>query len=582
MSGGIVQLVATGAQDAWLTGKPEVSFFRSNYKRYTHYAHSVERQVIQGVPQAGGISTVRFERKGDLLSYVYLSARDNNNSAVPNLDWSKVIDKIDLLIGGQVVDTQDFNWMSDVEPVVGAQNFSQRYLNTSSAGPTNKVSTFFPLKFFFCKDYFLALPLVSLQYADVELRIYWSSQLSSTVNFGPTTNPVLTATPLASINVATTVTYTGLSSNVTNVQMHNTHLGWTNGPIFPGLLLSNVAPTFADSNTSSVVQSIYSNLISASNTFTSNLVVSFSNVASPSSNLLYPANTTANLYAPVCSVATVGVTAVASGSTSATINIARVASPSNGAILVGQYVAGLPVVGTAVVTGVTATTVSVSFPEQSGTVNIPGNLVFSFFPGKAVSTTTYSQLQFVAWSNFIYLDQAERKFFAENSHDLLIHQVQRVPIGNQAVQELALAHPVKFLAWQSNNYTTVFNNGNNSVAAANFFLKTQINGVDVGESKSLAQYTELPQYYNTPYGYVHNNSVANVAMITYCLDTSKNQPTGTINFSRLDTYRLVAPVQLPNGLLSLTNPAISNPYLYAVNYNVLRIQNGLGSLLYAN
>ena len=57
MSGGIVQLVATGAQDAWLTGKPEVSFFRSNYRRYTHYASSTERQVIQGAPIAGGIST---------------------------------------------------------------------------------------------------------------------------------------------------------------------------------------------------------------------------------------------------------------------------------------------------------------------------------------------------------------------------------------------------------------------------------------------------------------------------------------------------------------------------------------------
>ena len=581
MSGGIVQLVATGAQDAWLTGKPEISFFRSNYKRYTQYAHSVERQVIQGVPQAGGISTVRFERKGDLLSYVYLSARDNNNAGVANLDWSKVIDKIDLLIGGQVVDTQDFNWMTDVEPVVGAQSFSQRYLNTGSAGPTNKVTTFFPLKFFFCKDYFLALPLVSLQYADVELRIYWSSQLSSTVNFGPTTNPVLTATPVASINVATSVTYTGLTANVTNVQLTTT-TGLYNGPIYPGLLLSNVAPGLADSNTSSVVQSIYSNIISASNTFTSNLVVAFSNVASPSSNLLYPANTTANLYAPVCSVSTLGVSAVTTSITSLAIPYARISSPSNGSIAPGQYVAGLPVVGTAVVVSSNATTVTVSFPVQAVPVNIPANTVISFFPGAAVSTTTYSQLTFVAWANFIYLDQAERKFFAENSHDLLIHQIQRIPIGNQAVQELALAHPVKYIAFQSNNYSTVFQNGNNSINAANFYLKTQINGVDVGESKSLAQYTEIPQYYNTPYGFIHNNAVANVAIISYCLDTSKNQPTGTINFSRLDTYRLVAPVQLPNGLLSLTNPAVSNPYLYAVNYNVLRIQNGLGSLLYAN
>ena len=48
MSGGIAQLVAVGAQDAHLVGSPEVSFFRSTYKRYTNFSQTVERQVIQG------------------------------------------------------------------------------------------------------------------------------------------------------------------------------------------------------------------------------------------------------------------------------------------------------------------------------------------------------------------------------------------------------------------------------------------------------------------------------------------------------------------------------------------------------
>jgi hypothetical protein len=65
-------------------------------------------------------------------------------------------------------------------------------------------------------------------------------------------------------------------------------------------------------------------------------------------------------------------------------------------------------------------------------------------------------------------------------------------------------------------------------------------------------------------------------MISYCLDTSKLQPTGTLNFSRLDTYRIVVPPTINIGAL------IKSTYLYAVGYNVLRIQNGLGSLLYAN
>ena len=59
MSGGIAQLVAVGAQDAHLVGQPEVSFFRSNYKRHTNFAQTVERQVIQGNPtNANGMSSL--------------------------------------------------------------------------------------------------------------------------------------------------------------------------------------------------------------------------------------------------------------------------------------------------------------------------------------------------------------------------------------------------------------------------------------------------------------------------------------------------------------------------------------------
>jgi hypothetical protein len=98
---------------------------------------------------------------------------------------------------------------------------------------------------------------------------------------------------------------------------------------------------------------------------------------------------------------------------------------------------------------------------------------------------------------------------------------------------------------------------------------------------------DVPQYYNTPWGYVTGSSsggsTANVAIISYCLDTSKLQPTGTLNFSRLDTYRIVVPPALTGGVGGLAS-AINYPvnYMYAVNYNVLRIQNGLGAIIYAN
>ena len=77
MSGGIAQLVAVGAQDAHLVGDPEVSFFRSTYRRHTNFSQTVERQVIQGALSSGGMSTIRFERKGDLLGYTYFTSISN-------------------------------------------------------------------------------------------------------------------------------------------------------------------------------------------------------------------------------------------------------------------------------------------------------------------------------------------------------------------------------------------------------------------------------------------------------------------------------------------------------------------------
>ena len=168
MSGGIAQLVAIGAQDAHLVGQPEVSFFRSNYKRHTNFAQTVERQTIQGNPVSGGMSTIRFERKGDMLGYVYLANRKGDLT-----DWTAEVSKVELLIGGQVIDTQDGAFINTLAPVSMNQSFSK---STWALGGDK----FYPLRFSFCENAQSALPLVALQYHDVELRITWKTLESTT------------------------------------------------------------------------------------------------------------------------------------------------------------------------------------------------------------------------------------------------------------------------------------------------------------------------------------------------------------------------------------------------------------------
>jgi len=174
MSGGIAQLVAVGAQDAHLVGQPEISFFRSNYKRHTNFAQTVERQVIQGNPSANGMSTVRFERKGDMIGYVYIAPNDGTQAVqFSPAEWVGAISKVELLTGGQVIDEQTSVFSQYIAPSILAQN-----LTKSTSGFAEAVfSKFYPLRFSFCENAQSAIPLIALQYHDVELRITWGSDL---------------------------------------------------------------------------------------------------------------------------------------------------------------------------------------------------------------------------------------------------------------------------------------------------------------------------------------------------------------------------------------------------------------------
>lgn len=106
--------------------------------------------------------------------------------------------------------------------------------------------------------------------------------------------------------------------------------------------------------------------------------------------------------------------------------------------------------------------------------------------------------------------------------------------------------------------------------AADYQMKIKVNSVDVGDSRHLIQWSDVNTYYHTQNGYL----LSDVMVIPFCLDTASVQPTGTLNFSRLDKFELVTPASVP-----LTT-MISGQYLYGVGYNILDIKDGLASLMY--
>jgi len=175
MSSGVTQLVAIGAQDVWLTGNPEVSFFRTSYKRHTNFSHVIQRQVIQGAVNPSGMSSIRLERRGDMVSYLYLTKKDSSGVQVQFTPSD--IDHIDFLIGGQVIDSQDNTFINYVANPLLASTEQKAEFSVYQSGETGY---FYPLRFWFCENWQSALPLISLQYHDVEIRIYWSSTVNNT------------------------------------------------------------------------------------------------------------------------------------------------------------------------------------------------------------------------------------------------------------------------------------------------------------------------------------------------------------------------------------------------------------------
>ena len=175
MGGGLMQLVAYGAQDIYLTGNPQITFFKVVYRRHTNFAVESIEQTFNGSAAAGSKISVTVSRNGDLLSSVFLVTKGSAdiNSAVGE-HWA-LIDNVEVEIGGQVIDKQYGHWMQ-VWTDLSHGGDKLKLLDDSANGvfATGELS-FVPLQFWFCRNPGLALPLIALQYHEVKLNVTFSS-----------------------------------------------------------------------------------------------------------------------------------------------------------------------------------------------------------------------------------------------------------------------------------------------------------------------------------------------------------------------------------------------------------------------
>ena len=240
--------------------------------------------------------------------------------------------------------------------------------------------------------------------------------------------------------------------------------------------------------------------------------------------------------------------------------------------------------------------------------------------------TYLSTSVFKVWANYVYLDTEERRRFAQKGHEYLIEQVQHtgsdtVTAGSTSNKRLSYNHPVKELVWCFNdpasgnvatslwNFTSqpgasaiVLESNTYSDVSGNCFVPiTQGTGVPlikVGEAGSTTEFTEeivgpmtdfklvlngqdrfkaqKGKYFNQVQAYNHHSGCPYPGVYSYsfALKPEEHQPTGTCNFSRIDNAQVA--VTLPAAVASTTM------HMFAVNYNVLRIQSGMGGLAFSN
>lgn len=179
MAGGLMQLVAYGAQDVYLTGNPKVTFFQAVYKRHTNFALEVIQQTVNGTAGNNGRVSVTIARNGDLIGEMYVELKTKSDlstragdSSVADSCWvaERAITDIELSIGGQRIDKHyQLWWRLYSELYLGADkkaNYAKLATNptASTAG-----QVFLPLIFFFNRNPGLYLPLIALQYHEVRL-----------------------------------------------------------------------------------------------------------------------------------------------------------------------------------------------------------------------------------------------------------------------------------------------------------------------------------------------------------------------------------------------------------------------------
>ena len=173
MGGGLMQLVAYGAQDIYLTGNPQITFFKVVYRRHTNFAMESIEQTFNGAVGFGRRVTATISRNGDLIKDMWLEVSTASVALSKYGVGNVLVKQVEIEIGGQLIDRQYGEWMdiwSELSVPEGKRVvYDEMVGNAAVGGALKKLDV--PLMFWFNRNPGLALPLIALQYHEVKINL---------------------------------------------------------------------------------------------------------------------------------------------------------------------------------------------------------------------------------------------------------------------------------------------------------------------------------------------------------------------------------------------------------------------------
>ena len=494
-----MQLVAYGAQDIYLTGNPQITFFKVVYRRHTNFSMEAIEQTIQGassVAASSGSGTVTISRNGDLVYRVYVTSSSSEIT-----DGDSIVNEVELEIGGQQIDRhyKEWNqiWNELSTPESKAVGLKSMKGCVGSSGTTGASLVQVPLQFWFCRNPGLALPLIALQYHEVKLKITWG--ISSVVGTG------------AECKVFADYIYLDTDERRRFAQVSHEYL------------IEQLQKQSADTSKSvklnfnhPVKELIWTS--NATNSYTTaqlklNGHDRFSAQEEEYFQLRQPYD-----YHTAVPRQNLPVSAQIGLSNNTISNLTALAS---GAVMTPKDAAGASADEITVAGGTTLTVRTTVFAD----INVGDTLVL------VISA----------------LDASNNAF---------------LPITSRAVGDVFFAGVASKSGTQTVTLTTKFT----KLGTAN----TQLDTVDTGSGGQGRCF--LHKVSNDSQSSSRTSQMTKkINVYSFALKPEEHQPSGTCNFSRIDTARL-----------DTAAPLESADNIYAVNYNVLRIMSGMGGLAYSN